>query len=186
MAKKNTKDEKIEALIQRAINIAEKVREPYRLKTFEVVLSNLLVSPLFERKEEPEGKKGIEASLEERIAEFAAKCDLSVEQLKSIFDFQDNKPVFIIRQLGGTFAETQVLVSRYLLAAYSEVYAKEWVSLRQVLAEHRIGSLDNLAANLQSHPDIFGIRGQKKATEYKLLEVAKSETFKMIHNLVAK
>ncbi|MEM2102104.1 MAG: hypothetical protein QXM22_01155 [Candidatus Bathyarchaeia archaeon] len=185
MANINTEDEKIEALIQRAIRIVEKVREPYRMKAFEVVLSNLLVSPLFERKEKQKETKGAEGTLDERIAEFAAECKLTVEQLKSVFEFQQDKPIFIVpRQVGSTHAQNQVLVSRYLLAAYGEIYGKEWVSLVPVLTDHGVGSLANLAVNLKRHPTVFNIKGQGKGTEYKLVEAAKHETFNMIHNLV--
>lgn len=181
-----TSDDKIGTLIQRAIKIAEKVPEQYRSKAFEVVLSKILSFPLSERKGEREKEGVVGEGFEGKIAEFATKCNLSIEQLKSIFDFQNDKPIFIIRGLGKSFAESQVLVSRYLLAAYSEVYGEEWVGLSPVLAEHGIGSLDNLAVNLQAHTDIFGMRGQKKATEYKLLDVAKGETFGMLHNLVGR
>jgi hypothetical protein len=186
MTEEKTSDDKIGTLIQRAIQIVEKVPEQYRLKAFEVVLSKILNFPLSERQEKREKEGVVGEGFEGKIAEFAAKCNLSIEQLKSIFDFQKDKPIFIIRGLGKSFAESQVLVSRYLLAVYCEVYGKEWVGLSPVLAEHGIGSLDNLAQNLQSHTDIFGVRGQGKATEYKLLDVAKGETFGMLHNLSAR
>jgi hypothetical protein len=176
-----TSDDEIDILIQRAIKIAEKVPEQYRLKAFEVVLSNLLVYPIFEKKEGQERERADVRGFEEKVAEFAAKCNLSIAQLRSVFEFQDDKPVFIIHGLGGTHAERQVQVSRYLLAAYSEVYGKEWVKLVQVLEDHGIGSLGNLAKNLKKYPTIFNVKGQGKGTEYKLVEAAKRETFGLIN-----
>lgn len=188
MSEEKSNDNKMDTLIQRAIKIAEKVPEPYRLKTFDVVLSNFLTSPTFGKKEEqkrnqPQEVVG-EGGLGERVAQFASKCNLSIEQLGSIFEFQSDKPVFIIRGLGGTDAERQVQISRYLLAAYGEVYGKEWVKLRAVLEDHGIGSLANLAKNLTKHSTIFNVKGQAKGTEYKLIDAAKRETFGLINGLV--
>lgn len=117
MTEGKTSDDKIDTVIQRAIKIAEKVPEQYRLKAFEVVLSKILSSPLFERKEEREKKGADGGDFERKVVEFATKCNLSIEQLRSVFEFQSDKPVFIIRGLGGTHAERQTQVSRYLLAA---------------------------------------------------------------------
>ncbi|MGD0978490.1 MAG: hypothetical protein ABR962_05040 [Candidatus Bathyarchaeia archaeon] len=177
-------DERIKAIIRRAINIAKEIEEPYRLKAFEIVLSKLW-APFAEQKtktiETASGESGT-ANLEARIEEFAAKCALSVDQIENIFDFQEDGPLFTV-PLQGSHAEKQVLVSRYLLAAYHEAYGKEWISLNQILAEHGVGSLDNLGANLKKHADIFRQRGRKKASEYKLVDAAERETFHMIHEL---
>jgi hypothetical protein len=69
------------------------------------------------------------------------------------------------------------------LAAYSEVYGKEWVKLTPVLENHGIGSLGNLANNLKKYSTIFNVKGQGKGTEYKLVEAAKRETFSLINGL---
>jgi hypothetical protein len=181
---KNTEDDLIKAAIQRAIDITKDIEEPYRLKAFEIVFSKLL-APIAEHKTETPGttrSKSGTANLGARIEELAAKCTLSVEQLKNIFDFQEDGPLFTV-PLHGSHAEKQVLVSRYLLTAYHEAYGKEWVRLNQILAEHGVGSLDNLAFNLKKHSDMFRQRGRKKASEYKLADSAERETFHMIHNL---
>jgi len=181
MAKKDSNDENIKSIIQRAIDIVKDIEEPYRLKAFEVVLSKLW-PPSFEEKQKLKEKSLLrtgEMDIKAKIEEFAAECDLSVEQLTSIYDFQKDKPLLII-PLQGNHADRQVFASRFLLAAYSEVYGVEWVNLRQPLSEHQIRSLANLAKNLKKE-GIFGIRGTKKATEYKLLDTAKHQTYSMIH-----
>jgi hypothetical protein len=180
MAKKVSNDEKIKAMIRRAINIVADIEEPYRAKAFEVVLSRLWTGSYEKEQGEKVEKPG---TLEAKINNFGTKCNLSTDQLKSIYDFKEDKPVFII-SLRGTHAERQVLISRYLLAAYDEVYGKEWVSLYQVLSDHGISSLGNLSNNLKKHSEIFNLRGQGKAREYKLVDAAKRDTFQMIHDLV--
>jgi hypothetical protein len=182
---KNPEDEIIKAMIQRTIEITKGFEESYRLKAFEIVLSKLWAPIGVEgKREEQKGtvKKTGATTLEAKIEEFAAKCDISVEQLKNIYDFQEDKPIYTI-PLQENHAENQVLVSRYLLTAYHEVYGKTWVGLNQVLQEHGIGSLSNLAFNLKKHDDIFRQRGQRKAREYKLVDAAKQGTFQMIHDI---
>lgn len=187
---KNADDERIKALVHRAINITKDVEEFYRLKAFEIVLSKLLSAngvPIKyeekgqEQKSPPQKKKG-GTSLDAKIEEFAAKCDLSVEKLKNVYAFEETKPVYIV-PLQGRHIENQILVSRYLLVAYEEIYAQKWVSLGEVLKAHSIGSLANLAKNLENRHNIFRIKGQLKERKYKLVDSAKIETFRMIHDL---
>jgi hypothetical protein len=181
MAKKISNDEKIKAMIRRAINIVADIEEPYRMKAFEVVLSRLWTGSYEKEQGEKVEKPG---TLEAKINNFGTKCNLSIDQLKSIYDFKEDKPVFVW-SLRGSYAEQHVLISRYLLAAYDEVYGKEWVNLNQVLArDHGISSLGNLSKNLKKHSEIFNLRGQGKAREYKLVDAAKRDTFQMIHDLV--
>jgi len=184
MARKTfNNNEKIKAIIQRAINIVKGVEEPYRLKAFEVVLSKLWPASLEERKErEKKPKKPEGMNLEAKIEDFADKCNVSVEQLTNIYDFQKDKPLLIV-PLQGNHRERQVFASRYLLVAYSEIYGQKWVNLRQPLSEQGVRSLQNLAENLKKHREIFRSRGRGKAMEYKLVDAAKRETFDMIRAL---
>lgn len=186
----NTDDEKIKATVHRAIDITKNVDEFYRLKAFEIILSKLLSAngvPIkyeekgHEQKSPPQKKKGV-TSLDTKIEKFAAKCKLSGEKLKNVYAFDETKPIYIV-PLQGKHVENQILVSRCLLAAYEEMYAQKWVSLGEVLKAHGIGSLANLAKNLEKHPDIFRIKGQLKGRKYKLVDSAKIETFRMIHDL---
>jgi hypothetical protein len=187
---KNADDERIKAISQQAIGITKDVEEFYRLKAFEIVLSKLLsansVPIIYEKKDQEQKlltqnkKEGI--SIEAKIEAFAAKCNLPIEKLKNVYAFEQEKPVFIV-PLQGSHAEKQILVSRYLLAAYEEIYGQKWIGLSEVLKAHGIGSLANLAKNLEKRRDIFRIKGQLKAREYKLVDSAKIETFRMIHEL---
>ena len=187
MTKKVLDDETIRAIIQRATNIADEVEDRYRLKAFEAILLKLWdvhgkeVVP-------PKGKEDHKEKAEDRrlaaIKGFADKCDVSVKQLKNVYEFQEDKPVFIVG-LRGSHAERQVLVSRYLLAAYDEVYGEKWIGLREVLEAHGISSLANLSANLKRHSEVFRLKGRRKAREYRLVDAAKRETFGMIHELAS-
>ena len=73
-------------------------------------------------------------SLKSKIESFASKCDISPEQLKNVYHFEPDRPIVII-PLKGSESDNQINASRFLLAAYEEVYGIEWVSLRQDLSE---------------------------------------------------
>jgi hypothetical protein len=85
---KNNDDERIKAIVQRAIGITKDIEDPYRLKAFEIVLSRFLAAAgvldgftekIDEKKPLAETKKG-DTPLEAKIGAFAAKCNLSQEQ----------------------------------------------------------------------------------------------------------
>jgi hypothetical protein len=184
---KNSEDERIKAEIQRAINITKDLDEPYRVKAFEIILSRRLVSSstIENTQEQKEAQRGDtkpqELSLENKIEGFARKCGITSEQLKNVYHFDPDKPLFVVN-LNDNDAIKQVEISRYLLVAYEEVYGQEWVSLRPVLEEHRVGSLNNLARNID-RSEVFRKKGQKKNMVYKLADTTKIETFNLIRGL---
>ena len=121
-------------------------------------------------------------TIEATIEEFAAKCNLSIKQLKNVYHFEKDKPVFVV-SLEGKQSEKQIIVSRLLLAAYGEVYGQQWLNLSQALESHGIGGLANLSKYLDNKPEVFLKKGQTKSRQYKLVDSAKVETFKMINQI---
>ena len=186
----NLDDEQIIAKIQRAINITKDLEEPYRSKAFEIILPNLLVGRIdstsnekkVEQKTPPSTSQEDTLNHEAKIESFASKCNVTPEQLKNVYHFEPEKPIYIV-PFRGSDSDKQINVSRFLLAAYEEVYDVEWISLRKDLTEHGIKSLANLARNLDKHSELFRSKGQQKGTAYKLVDTAKLETFKMIREL---
>lgn len=188
---KNPDDERIRAEIQRAINITKDFEEPYRSKAFEIILSKSLGSPVssstLERKQGSEKEQGKQtghsepSSFEARIRDFAEKCNLDIPKLRNVFEFEADKPIFIIT-LNKAQSEKQTFVSRLLLAVYKEIYGQEWLSLAQVLESNGISSR-NLSRTLDKQPDIFRKKGEKSKRQYKLVDSAKTETYKMIYQI---
>jgi hypothetical protein len=186
---KNSEDARVRAEIQRAINITRDVEEPYRLKAFEIVLSKSLNGFIAPEKKVDQKNLGISQPLETttlnaKIEAFAAKCNLSIEQLKNVYNFAQDKPDLVV-SLDGKQSEKQIIVSRLLLAAYEEVYSQEWLSLSKALESHGVGSLKHLSETLENKPEIFLKKGEKKYRQYKLVLSAKVETFKMINQMAS-
>ena len=171
-----TQVEEIKEKIQLAIQAVADVEEPFKTKAFEVILSTLLKKPeAEERAAQPPPTKVITKgakTLDRKIATFANEANVGVSKLKDIFEFEEDKPIFIGR-VEGSEAEKQVQISRCLLAAYKTVYGKAWVKaslLSEALDDYGIGSLANLAANLGKCEEEFRAKGQRRGRQYKLTQ----------------
>lgn len=94
-------DEQLKAIIKRAIDITKDFEEPYRSKAFEIILANSLSASLnIGQKNEaisPRGDITVKpSSIQTNIQNLAKKCNVSIEQLNDIFDFQETYPIFIV------------------------------------------------------------------------------------------
>lgn len=180
-------DKQIKAAIKRAIDVSKDFEEPYRLKAFEIILAHSL-SNSFRIGEKIEQTLTIESTpsgvptLNTNIQNLSKKCDLSIEQLKNVYDFQEKYPILII-PLKGNQSEKQILASRLLLVAYDEVYGQEWLSLTEVLQNHGIGALQHLSENLDRAQNIFLKRGERNTRQYKLVNSAKIASYKIISQI---
>ncbi len=178
-------DEQLKAKIQRAINITKDLDEPYRSKAFEIVLSSSINHQLITEKEteqkKTENAPTTESGLDAKIQNFANKCNLKVEQLKNVYEFEEDTPIFIVR-FKKTETEKQILISRLLLVAYEEVYDQEWLSLKQILKNHGVKGLKHLSENIEKS-GLFLKKGGTKSTQYKLVSSIKFETCKMVAQL---
>jgi uncharacterized protein with NAD-binding domain and iron-sulfur cluster len=177
--------EEIKKKIQLAIKAVADVEEPFRNKAFEVVLSRLLEEPEVKGRPSPVPMtlKGAK-TLNEKIARFAKKVNLDVDKLKDIFEFKEDKPVFIAK-VEGTDGEKQGKASQCLLIVFDEIYEKDWLEtsiLRQMLDDYGI-PLANLARNLTNQKEIFRKMGQKQATKYKLTGLGKKKASELIREL---
>jgi hypothetical protein len=107
-----------------------------------------------------------------------------VDKLKDVFEFKEDKPVFIAK-LEGTTAKKQVKLSQCLLVVFDELYGNDWLEtsiLRQILDDYGI-PLTNLARNLTNQKEIFRKMGQKQATKYKLTGQGKKKALELIREL---
>lgn len=171
--------------IQLAIQAVADVEEPFKTKAFEVVLSRLLEEPEAKGRPSPVQITFKEAkTLDEKIVRFAKKANLDVDKLKDVFEFKEDKPIFIAK-VEGTDVEKQVKFSQCLLVVFDEIYEKEWLEasiLRQMLDDFGT-PLANLARNLTNQKEIFRKMGPKQATKYKLTGQGKKKALELIREL---
>jgi len=169
--------------IKRKVNLAmdavKDVPEPFKIKAFDVILSNLLgeasqqeLPPSIHVEARPtEDSEG----LPDEVKSLSKIANMETNQLKDVLHFDENEPVFIGR-VEGTEADKQIQISRVLLLVMQEVYGNEWVKgsfLWKALEDYGVGSLSNLAANLANQQAEFRAMGQKKGRKYKLTEQGK-------------
>jgi hypothetical protein len=172
-----TQVEEIKEKIQLAIQAVADVEEPFKTKAFEVILSALLKKPKVII-------KGA-TTLDQKIAEFANEANVEVSKLDDIFEFGEDKPIFIGR-VEGSEIEKQVQISRCLLAAYESVYGKDWVGssiLWKALDDYGVGALANLAKNLGKYEDEFRAKGQRRGRQYKLTQQGRKNALDLIRQL---
>jgi hypothetical protein len=182
--------EEIKKKIQFAIDSVNNFPEPYRLKAFEVILAKSLeelsekepLHPIHER-------SSIETSplnIGEKIEKLAKDANITIEQLKDVFDFKENVPIFISKAEGKEASEKQVQISELVLLVMHEVYEQEWLAssfLWQVLQECGVGSLDNFAANLSQRTDLFRAMGKKRGRKYRLTGPGKTAALELLKRL---
>lgn len=104
-------------------------------------------------KKEPLGKKEEKTLIKDSVEKLAQKTDLTVEELKHIFDFEEND-VRIIHPVEGKESERQLNATLLYLTVYKYCFGLEEIDsgdLRKKLTDLGIGSLVNLSSNLKRY-----------------------------------
>ena len=182
--------EEIKEKIRLAIQAVADVEEPFKTKAFEVVLSTLLKKPEAEGPPSPPPSSArtttkVPRTVDQKIAKFAKEANFEVSKLKDLFEFEEDKPIFIGR-VEGNEAEKQVQISKCLLLAYRSVYGKNWVEtsfLSKALDDYGVGSLGNLATNLRKHEEEFRAKGHHRWKQYKLTQQGRKNALDLIRQL---
>ncbi len=178
--------------IQLAMNAVKDIPESFKTKAFEIVLSKLLEKTKPEKitqgQKEKLPPKGTEnpQNTDYRISKLAEAAGITVNQLKDLFQFEEQGPVFIGR-VSGTEAEKQFQISRLTMLVFKDVYEQEWVRgsvLWKILKDYGVGSLDNLSANLTSKESEIRAMGQKRGRKYKLTEIGRQNALVALKQFV--
>jgi len=173
---------KIKEQIQAAIEAVKDFDEPYKTKAFEVILSKNL-DALSSGKSERKGKEGETplSDLAEKIENFATEVGVSIAQLESVFQFNDDLE-FIYRPLPGAVADRQASFSQCILIGMEEVYKKKLIDASELIKKLDAYGLDskNLSRNLQRRTDVFRMMGRGKATRYKLTDTGKTSAIELV------
>jgi hypothetical protein len=178
--------EEIIKKIQFAMDAVSNIPEPFKVKAFEIVLSK----SLDEVPKEDTSASNVElrekpTNVGDKMEKLTKVATITLEQLKDIFDFKAEEPIFIGR-VEGNEAEKQVQISELMLLVMQEVYEHEWVAssfLWKTLQECGVGSLDNLAAHLSERPDLFRAMGQKRGRKYRLTGPGRTAALELLRRL---
>lgn len=169
--------------VRTAQEVAEFAQESYKLETFKIVLTSLLGEPGVTQQVETEHKKvPVTQPSKSKLADL---CGVTIEQLANVFDIEGDAIGFIA-PLEGSLPDKLANATLCVLTAYETVLGKDWVesvTLAEILQSAGVGSLDNLARTLKSHPDLFRRKGSKNHTEYRLTDLAKKRAMSVIQQL---
>lgn len=172
-----------------AMEAVQDVPEPFKLKAFEVVLSNSLASSantLLSSETKSTNNHGL-VSIESKVEKIAGIIKLEKELIKDAIDFGEDEPSFIAT-VDGSETERQVQISRSILFVMDHAYGREWVKssfLLRKLQDCGVGSLQHLNENLEARKTDFRSRGKKKGTEYKLTQPGQQNAIAFIRELAA-
>jgi hypothetical protein len=183
----------LKSKIQLAVDAVQDVPDALKGKAFEIVLKKILATS-----EEPAvmgvtsinaGSEHVEQSsgLESKIMLLAQTAEISVTQLKDVFKFEEDAPIFIGR-INGSEKEKQIQMSRWIILAFKDVYDKEWVdgsTLWKILKDYGVKALDNLAKNLKSTENEILAMGQRRDRKYKLTETGRQNALVALKQFIA-
>ncbi len=105
-------------------------------------------------KKEPLEKKEEKTLIKDSVEKLAQKTDLTVEELKHIFDFEENDVRIIHPVEGKSEGERQLNATLLYLTVYKYCFGLEEINsgdLRKKLTDLGIGSLVNLSSNLKRY-----------------------------------
>lgn len=183
--------EEIRNKIRIAVDAVQNVPEPLKVKAFEIVLNKMLstyesAASGGQTLKHGETNTAIVKDMEAKLAELAHNAGISIEQLKDVFNFEVERPVFIGR-VNGKESEKQFHISRLVMLAFKDVYGREWIEgsiLSKILKDYGVGSLDNLARNLTAAENEVRAMGQTRDRKYKLTETGRQNALTALKQLV--
>lgn len=157
-----------------ALKAVEDVPELFKVKAFEVILLNILKTPMTPLIREENSIENMEVTTKDSnvggLQKLSSVTKLNDGQLGDVYDFGEKEPD-IVTKLCGSEADKQIHGTMLLLLAMKYYYGQEWVRASLVsnkLQDYGIGALKHLAENLDKHQSEFLSKGKTKGTEYKL------------------
>jgi len=163
--------EKIKSKINEVIELVKDLDDPYRIEAFKIVLDKVLKV----------GKDDdLQADIPEDVPEdssinpmntLAKEADISVSELKNVFEFEDNEFLLVRKIDEDTDSKKQVMACQLIITANMRGKKTDWVlgsSLREIVNKNGLGNPKNLAANL-SKAGIFRTKDSGKASKYSLI-----------------
>jgi hypothetical protein len=179
--------ENLRKKIAEAKKIADELglEEPYKSEAFGAVLTQLLQTE--RAKEKLEKPTHVEIGLDKRIEKFAKNIGVTIDQLKQIFDFEEDN-LILIKEPVGTQEEKQVQATLLILTGLSYCYEKEQTlatDLKRMLDQSGI-DLKNLSTNLKKYRQRIiprGMQGSHNFT-YKITGPGKSEGLRLIREFI--
>ncbi|MFH1774527.1 MAG: hypothetical protein ABH874_06175 [Methanobacteriota archaeon] len=133
--------------------------------------------------------KPVEVSLDQGIKKLAADAGITEEQLKHVFDFEE-EDLNLIAAIEGNEAEKQCRATICILTALDYCYGKDIIEskiLRKKLEKLGISSLNNLSTNLAKFANFIVPKGEPGSPNfcYKITLPGKKKGLEIIRELAS-
>ena len=184
--------EDLKKKIDEAKKIVRKLglEEPYNSEAFGAILTLSLMKEKIKEglKERPEhieiGPKG------DSIKKLAKDANITIDQLRQIFDFEEEDLTLLTEIIGKNEEERQFKATLLMLTGLSYCYGREEIlspDLKERLARLDIRSLTNLSANLRKYRQYILLKGRPgdPRARYKITGPGKRKGLGMILELIA-
>ena len=160
---------------------------------FKIILSKLLDSDVYIPNQKNSNLKSVvkenkneNNNFEEKKAELAKKCNITVNDLNNVISLKNNI-VEVVSPLRGTDAQKHVVVAKCVLAAYEVIFGQEWVNstiLAECIRSVGVKDLKNISQSLKKVGELIIGRGVGRYREYRLTSSnGRSSAFQTIANL---
>jgi len=177
----------LQKIIQMAKDAVKDEEEPYKTEGYKIILAKLMDSATAIGFEPIPDIQSLEQS--EKTYSFetlATKCNLSVKEIKDIFEIK-NAGIEIIAPIKGSDAQKHIKITLCILAASEIILGKEWTLTSVIVEALRsagVKDLANFSSTLKKHPEKIRMKGVKKFKEYKLTSTeGKSAAFELIRKI---
>jgi len=120
------------------------------------------------------------------LEKLAEHCEISIENLKNIFDYDGKKFILITKIEGGTEAEKQVRGALLILTAWYKGLGEEWVTsikLGEALSTRSIAT-NHIVESLKAKNNLFKDNGKaRRSMAYGLKTQGWQEGIRLIKEL---
>jgi len=179
--------EKIKEKIKIAKEIVKDLEDEYKIEAFKIVLKKLL--SLNHEQTKPQDilsdDQGQPDDASNPLLNLAKKCNISLQELKNVLDYENNEFILLKKIEGDSDAQKKVGGCQIIVTAWMKGKNIEWVkgsSLSELVEKNSLGDLSGLAENL-TKSGFFRKKGQLRGTEYSLTTHGWQEGLKLITKL---
>lgn len=190
------KKEEIQAKIREIKKIVDEFEEPYKTESFKILLKNELTIPSeflksgknldekLNNKKEQSDTTRIDTS-EEILTKIAQACEVSIEKIKDVIDFENNHFILLKKVQGKTLADKQVNASLCLLTAWAKGKDTPWINVTDLTKELKEIplSIKHLGENL-TRTEFFVPKGTKRGAKYHITTKGWQEGIILIKKLI--
>lgn len=184
--------EEIKLKIKLALDAVDELEGPYKLEAFKIVLQHSILGTKKSDESFDDTQTG-GSQLEEYngkdatnpLLDLAKKCNVSLQELKNVFDYENDEFILLKQLELPSVTEKQVAACQIVVTAWMKGKNVEWISgsiLHELVEKNSLGDVTNISKNLKKS-GLFRKKGKLKGTVYSLTTNGWQEGLKLLEKL---